>query len=260
MSRETRSSCRPSTRILARHGAEEVEWDVVLTPALLKTGTAFLVNAILEDERVSLALDGLQRTAGPSKLGDFHYVPVLFSEGRSVHKQHRTLLDVYALLLSRLQGRAPGSGIIWHGKEAGPPGYVSTRTRERPSACWRNFARYRPRRQVLNDHCAVCEFRQRCHELAVQEDNISLLRGLDEKEVRGYARKGVLTVTQLAHTFRPRRKSKRPPNKSYHHYHALQAMAIRDSSVYVSARRNSLTSPGRSTWISKATRTRTTST
>jgi predicted RecB family nuclease len=31
---------------------------------------------------------------------------------------------------------------------------------------------------LLNDHCPVCEFRQRCHEQAVQEDNITLLRGM----------------------------------------------------------------------------------
>ena len=43
----------------------------------------------------------------------------------------------------------------------------------------------------------------------MQEDNLSLLRGMGEKEVKGYARKGILTLTQLAHTFRPRRKGKR---------------------------------------------------
>ncbi len=53
---------------------------------------------------------------------------------------------------------------------------------------------------ALNDHCPVCEFRQRCHEQAVKEDNLSLLRGMGEKEVKGLARKGILTLTQLAHT------------------------------------------------------------
>src|SRR6185369_5603178 len=85
--------------------------------AVLKKGAAFLVNATPEDEHVSLAFDGLKRVPGPSKLGDFHYVPVLFAEGRQVRKQQRALLDVYSLLISRLQGQAPGSGIIWHGKE-----------------------------------------------------------------------------------------------------------------------------------------------
>jgi hypothetical protein len=90
-----------------------------------------------------------------------------------------------------------------------------------------------PPRLLLNDHCPVCEFRQRCHEQAVQEDNITLLRGMGEKEVNRYARKGILTLTQLAHTFRPRRKGKRVVRKTHHRYHALQALAVRDKRLYV---------------------------
>jgi predicted RecB family nuclease len=84
-----------------------------------------------------------------------------------------------------------------------------------------------------NDHCQACEFRQRCREQGVKEDSLSLLRGIGEKEVRGLARKGVLTLTQLAHTFRPRRKGKRAVQKNHKRYHALQALAIRDRQIYV---------------------------
>ena len=90
-----------------------------------------------------------------------------------------------------------------------------------------------PPRLILNDHCQVCEFRQRCHDQAVKEDNISLLRGMGEKEIKGYARKGIFTVTQFAHTFRPRRRGRRAPPKENHRYHALQALAVRDKRVYV---------------------------
>jgi uncharacterized protein YprB with RNaseH-like and TPR domain len=88
-------------------------------------------------------------------------------------------------------------------------------------------------RLILNDHCQVCEFRQRCHQQAVQEDNLSLLRGLSEKQVKGFARKGILTLSQFAATFRPRRRSKRQRDKPPRRYHALQALAIRDRKVYV---------------------------
>ena len=86
---------------------------------------------------------------------------------------------------------------------------------------------------ILNDHCQVCEFRQRCHEQAVREDSISLLRGISENEVKHFARKGLFTVTQLAHTFRPRRKGTRKGPGSQKHHHALQAMAVRDKTIYV---------------------------
>ena len=53
-----------------------------------------------------------------------------------------------------------------------------------------------------------------------------------EKEIKAYARKGILTLTQLAQTFRPRRKGKRV-ERSKRRYHALQAMALRDKTVFV---------------------------
>ncbi len=43
----------------------------------------------------------------------------------------------------------------------------------------------------------------------------------------------MLTLTQLAHTFRPRRKGKRAVRKRGKRHHALQALAIRDKRVYV---------------------------
>jgi len=90
-----------------------------------------------------------------------------------------------------------------------------------------------PPKLMLNDHCQVCEFRQRCHDQAVQEDNISLLRGMGEKEIKRYARKGIFSVTQLAHTFRPRRKGKKQLQTTHKRHHALQALAIRDKKIYI---------------------------
>ncbi len=228
---------RAIDKILAHHAEEEVKRDIVLTPAALKWGATFFLNATWEDENVSLAFDGLHRVPGPSKLGDFHYVPVLFCDGRQVRKQQRALLDVYGLLITRLQGRTPGSGIIWHGQEC-----RATRVQlsHDPHEADRLVGELRrmlseevPPRLVLNDHCAVCEFRQGCHQQAVEEDNISLLRGLKEKEVKAYARKGILTVTQLAHTFRPRRRRRRSKDGGHGHNPALQALAIRDRKAYV---------------------------
>src|SRR5262249_35714565 len=43
----------------------------------------------------------------------------------------------------------------------------------------------------------------------------------------------IFTVTQLAYTFRPRRKGKRARGESPTHHAALQALAIRDARTYV---------------------------
>jgi predicted RecB family nuclease len=77
---------------------------------------------------------------------------------------------------------------------------------------------------ILNAHCQICEFRQRCHDQAVREDNLSLLRGMSEKEMKHHSRKGIFTITRLAHTFRPRRKGKRATPPTQRHDHALHAL------------------------------------
>jgi predicted RecB family nuclease len=56
---------------------------------------------------------------------------------------------------------------------------------------------------------------------------------LNRRAVGAYARKGVLTLTQLAHTFRPRRRGKRADAPLRLRDHALHALAIRDQTIYV---------------------------
>src|ERR1043165_8848899 len=104
-------------KILARHAREEIPRNIPLTISALKEGASFILDATLEDDVFSLAFDGLKKVEGPSKLGDFHFIPMLFNEGEKVRKEQRLLLEIYGLLLSRLQGKAPGSGILWYGKE-----------------------------------------------------------------------------------------------------------------------------------------------
>src|SRR5262249_26685665 len=174
---------------------------------------------------------------GPSKLGAFHYVPMLFHEGRKIGKEQRLLLELYGLLLSQTQGRLPAIGVIWHGREC-----RAAKVRLRPEL--REGVRLlRETKEMaglgsspsllLNDHCPVCEYRQRCHDQAVQEDNLTLLRGMGEKEVRAYRQKGMFTVTQLSYTFRYRKPRKRAKQHNHPHYHSLQARSIRTGVVHV---------------------------
>ena len=227
-------------KILARNPEGEVARDIILSATALREGPSFVLNATLEDDLLSLSVDGLKRVDGPSKLGNFQYVPMLFHEGQKVGKKQRLLLEIYGLLLSRLQGQMPSSGIIWHGREC-------RTTKVRLNGDLRKTERLlrevkemvnaqSPPKLILNDHCQVCEFRQRCHDQAVQEDNLSLLRGMGEKEIRSYARRGIFTITQLSHTFRPRRKRTSPQRLATHRYHALSALAIRDHAIYIIAR------------------------
>ena len=72
-----------------------------------------------------------------------------------------------------------------------------------------------------------------CRTQAEEADDISLLGSVGEKELRRFNRKGIFTVTQLACTFRPRKRSKRAKPSRNIHYPALQALSIREKKVHV---------------------------
>jgi predicted RecB family nuclease len=86
---------------------------------------------------------------------------------------------------------------------------------------------------VLNRHCPECEFRDSCRRKATETDDLSRLAGITEEERNRHRSKGIFTVTQLSYTFRPRRTPKRAKNPARPRYPALQALAIRENTVYV---------------------------
>jgi predicted RecB family nuclease len=224
-------------KINSRYSAHEITHGVTLNASSLNKGASFIFDAYLHDNLLSVHFDGLEKVEGRSQLGEFHYIPVLFHESRQIRKAQRLLLEMLALLLSRAQGKAPSRGVIYHGIDCTGTTVRFTAGLAAAEKLLDEVTRLQRSEVVptllLNDHCHVCEFRQQCHAQAVKEDSLSLLRGLGEKEIRAYSRKGVFTLTQLAHTFRPRRKGKRSDRGSKRRYHALQALAIRDKTIYV---------------------------
>jgi predicted RecB family nuclease len=209
-----------------------------ITAETLKAGKPLLADATLEDEAVSLRLDGLKRADGAAKLGEHHYLPVLHAHGEKVGKREKLLLAVFGLALADVQGLRPAMGLVARGPE-GRLGKVRLDAKVYRQAgqvldeVKRLQAGGEPPRLALNRHCQQCEFRQRCREEAVKADDISLLGGVGDKEQRKLNRKGIFTLTQLSCTFRPRRKGKRVKRKSNNYYPALQALAIREKKVHV---------------------------
>src|SRR5262249_12244111 len=63
--------------------------------------------------------------------------------------------------------------------------------------------------------------------------NISLIRGLGERAIQKFKKRGITTVTQLSCTFRPRKESKREVKNRRPHSCGLQALAGRNDNTYV---------------------------
>ena len=224
-------------KIVAAHPDDHIARNVPVTTAALKRGSPFIFDIALEDDRISILFDGLKRIDGASKLGHFHYIPILFHGGHRILPEQKRLLELQAALLSPFQGKMPASGLVWHGKECKGATIRLTPEPRGVDHILRDFgdpnALGLPPRLILNNHCQICEFRQGCHAQALQQDDISLLRGMGEKEVKRYSRRGIFTITQLSYTFRARKPSKRAKQQARPRYFALQAMAIRDKTIYV---------------------------
>jgi predicted RecB family nuclease len=228
---------KATAKVRRQFGRDEVETDIPLSRAVLRKGIPFILYAQLDDDRHSIQFDGLKKVIGASILGDFHYEPVMFSEARLVRKSERSLLAMFAVLLSRIQGGVPINGILYLGRDCVTTSIRFGKTMRVAEDLLRDVERMQRAetapKLLLNDHCRICEFRDRCQAQAVKDDNLSLLRGLGEKTIKRYGRRGLLTLTQLAHTFRPRRRGKRSDQPLKLRDHALHALAIRDRTIYV---------------------------
>jgi predicted RecB family nuclease len=224
--------------LVARFGGEVTCRGTTVTAATLKRGALLLADAHLEDDSMSLGVDALKRADGASILGSHYYVPILYNHGNKVSRRQKLLLAAMGLMLGRVQGLRPITGLVARGPEGrlGKVRLDAKLYREAEQALnelKRLEVGGEPPRLGLNGHCQVCEFRQRCRRQAEEADDISLLGGVGEKELKRYNRKGIFTLAQLSCTFRPRKRNKRVKRKDHIHYSALQALAIREKKVHV---------------------------
>ncbi|MGC2776057.1 MAG: TM0106 family RecB-like putative nuclease [Bradyrhizobium sp.] len=224
-------------KIRSDYGEAELVTDLRITSADLRNGAAFILGASQVDDRYTVRFDALRKIEEPSALGSFRYEPAIFCATPRVTAFDRQRLAARAVLLAKAQGAFPNGGTAYVG-----PGCARTRIRfgsmlTKAEALLRDAERIQraedPPNLILNDHCRICAFRDRCHDQAIRDDNLTLLRGLGEKTIKRYARSGILTLTQLAHTFRPRRRGKRANLPLTQRDHALHALAIRDNTIYV---------------------------
>jgi len=183
------------------------------------------------------AIDALERPPGDTPGTPAQFIPVRFIFTNKLNRYDKLLLAFDALVLSEALGRQVDFGKIIHGDD-----FVALRVqtsvleiniRDTAAKIATLITGQVQPDPVLNRHCPECEFRDRCKQKAVETDDLSLLAGITEDERTRYRSKGIFTVTQLSYTFRPRRTPKRAKNPGRLRYPALQALAIRENTVYI---------------------------
>lgn len=84
-----------------------------------------------------------------------------------------------------------------------------------------------------NKHCPECKYNSSCLAKLKERDCISLLGNMSPKVISRYNKKGIFSVLQLSHTFRPRRRGSRKPTIATVCLWELKALAIREQKTYV---------------------------
>jgi predicted RecB family nuclease len=209
---------------------------VVSPPSLaeaIRGRPTLILDAAADDADGSCRLDALERTPGGS------YTPILLAPRRGVEADDRMRLAFGAAVLARVQGSQPDTGRIVHGPEfkssrvSLPVLLGPVRDAVNQIRTLQDFPTPPP--LVLNRHCPECEYHRSCRAAAVEKDDLSLLRGLSAKEIGVLHDRGIFTVTQFSHTFRPARL-KRVKETGGRREHALQALAVREKKVYIARR------------------------
>jgi predicted RecB family nuclease len=202
----------------------------------LAAGREVLADADLTAGGLQARCDFLTRVNESSRLGRFSYAAVKVIGTRRASRPDVLGLAYQGFVLGELQGRQPPYGkLVLFGdhpckvKLAGK--YREVRRIVEILRAWAQEPAAAPP-VVLNKHCPSCPFRDACLQKAEEEDNLSLLDRMTPKLLRKYHDKGIFTVRQLSHVYRPRR-SRKKGRRQVRHSLELQALAIRTGKVHV---------------------------
>jgi predicted RecB family nuclease len=164
-------------------------------------------------------------------------VPIRFAANNRLSAADKTMAAFEAMALAKTLGTKTGTAKIVHGDKqtmfsVNAPA-LSRVVHRMVSLVASLLSAATPPDTVVNRHCPECGFHDRCRKDSVNKDDLSLLSNLTGKERTRYRSKGIFTVSQLAYTFRPRRRSKRLAARPERYHHALKALAIREQKIHV---------------------------
>ena len=188
-------------------------------------------------QKLESTIHAVERLPSQGRGEPAQFIPIRFIYTDRLTRDDRLLLAFDALVLSETLGRDIGFGRIIHGEECATLevkiGAFASEVRELTRKIGALVSSNSPPDLVLNRHCPECEFQTQCRQKAIEADDLSLLSGMTRNERASHRSKGIFTVTQLSYTFRPRKTPKRAKNPAKPRYAALQALAIRENTIYV---------------------------
>src|SRR5271166_4517953 len=230
-------------RLLRSHAEGQVSREPSSLHFAVKEGVKLIVGATVEALGAALRFDVLERLVNRDDDRRVVCVPVQFSHRNRLTREDSLLAAFYGIILAEALGQPVPFVKVVHGSDfsvskiklvapTGAPRLVKE-ARQILDRLRKQIESASAPLMILNSHCTSCEFRDRCHAEAVNRDDLSLMRGMSEKEVLAQRKRGINTMTQFACTFRPKSVGTKRSKPLKRHLHALQALAVRDKKVYV---------------------------
>jgi predicted RecB family nuclease len=216
------------------------ESDRVIAPPISKNPRdavwRLAIDMHLQTNDLESRLQAVERVPPKARGRTAQFIPYRFAFANKLTKEDKLLVTFDALLLSEAVRREVTLGKIVHGDnhvtlKVKIPGLVSEVQKQIKGITALLTDNSAPK-LVLNRHCGQCEFQARCRRQAMERDELSLLSGMSEKELKKLHGKGIFTVTQLSYTFHPRRRRRQSIGKQEKYHHSLRALAIREKKVH----------------------------
>jgi predicted RecB family nuclease len=218
--------------------------EFVVSPTVenLRSGKWLLATGMVTQAQQSSCaleseLDAVARVPSERRGRQTQFIPIRFIFTNKLGKDEKLQLAFDAFVLSETLGRDVSLGNIIHGDDHATQKVktsdLASEVRKRIETISGLLSSPSPPDLVLNRHCAECEFQARCWKIAIEKDDLSLLAGMSAKERQKFRNNGIFTVTQLAYTFRPRRRPRRMRDKCEKYHHSLKALAIREKKIHV---------------------------
>jgi len=206
-----------------------LEWERYITQAVI-------VNPYFQSKEYIIDFEAIELIPNKGSPKKIFFVPIDITFKEGISKTEKLSLAIKCLLISQLQNFPIEYGKIIHGENLkGTKIDLADYSQEAKKAV-------RELKKVINadsapcfyqnSHCKICEFQESCRAKLIEKDDLSLLRGMGQKEILKKHKKGIFTINQLSYTFRPKRQSLYL-HKNRQCLWSLKALALREKQTYI---------------------------
>jgi len=221
--------------LISKYKSKEIGQFPTLTHSILKQGYKLIINTTININGIHCYLNAIEQNNCGQNI--FSYMPVLFVQNEKVSRIDKMMVVFSAFVLNKIQRYPSEFGKIIYGNQ-----FRSIKVKiknldqlvSKHIGIIKSFIEGRDSTSLfLKRNCDICEYIRFCRSKALEEDHLSLLHGISEKEVQRQNKKGIFTVTQFSYTFRPRRKRKYAKNSQKKYSFALKALSIRENKIHI---------------------------